>query len=114
MFNKNGCFYISWIRDFAVLKMDGCSYPAKQETILFFCAETETKNPILHGWQHHVSFHIKFWKVLRLASGVCACHSGLLAGWGLQPALYGFLAISASWLCGAAEGKRDTGDCHFI
>lgn len=29
-----------------------------------------------------------------VCTGVCACHSGLLAGWGLQPALYGFLAIS--------------------
>ncbi|CAJ1352787.1 unnamed protein product [Effrenium voratum] len=27
-------------------------------------------------------------------TGVCACQTGLFAGWGLQPALYAFLAIS--------------------
>ena len=29
-----------------------------------------------------------------MCTGVCSCQSGLLAGWGLQPALYAFLAIS--------------------
>ena len=64
-----------------------------------FCKQILLNNFMTFSWTSHRCF--------------CSCQSGLLAGWGLQPALYAFLAISAPSTKGERIFQKSDGFCEY-